>query len=584
MLIAALLGFLQTILQKPVYQVSSIIMVKAGEPANSFSSSLTPFDSIGLATNYASEIMSRSAMDFVYQNNPQIKERGYTADDLLANVSTSTSPTASTVSIRAKAANQSDAILLANSVASGFEAYLQTQMQQRLETIRHELQNQIDRYEQDKTQLQKQITTINNNSDPRVAVYQKNIQNDEQNINQLQNQLLQVPAVAIPNVVVIQWATDKDVTRRSDLIFVITGAVGLLVGIAVMLLIIFLDNRVYSEGDVKEKLGFAYLGNLPDDELINPHSAVIFKRLFQKLARIVVSIVISTLPSRLRWRFKFKPWNVESKASLIQAATSSVKRECIDICTTLHLTGIVTGQPHTSHGTVLLVTSVQSTEGKTTVAALLAITLARRGSSVVVVDGSLRQPATHLAFDMSEASSGLGSLLGSTEGETIDDVMQRSTVPGVSLLPVGVPIDDSSFLLDQKFPDVLSQLREKAAWIIIDGPSLLSCVDAGLMASMADSVVLVVDSKHSRLSLLLRAKEILTSLTHKPVGVILNRFSARRYNPYYVATVYPSNTSASSNISVEKLVTAKTEASDEENIDTEETKPALKAVARMNKS
>ena len=529
-LIATIGGTVLAILQKPVYQVSSIMMVEAGEPASPFYTSLSPYDSIGIAANYASEIMSRSAMDFVYKYNPQIKERGYTTDDLLANVSTSSSPTASTISILAKATNKSDAVLFANSVATGFEAYLHVPLQQQVDAERNGLQNEINQYIQDKTQLEKQIVAIDNNNDPRVVAYQTNIQNDNQTINQLQNQLIQLSTVISPNVLVIQLATDHDVTSRSALISVaITGVVGLLVGATIMLLIIFLDNRLYSEEEVKEKLGFAYLGNIPDNELI--------------------------------------------KAPFTLTTADLIKRECTDISTNLRLTGV--GDPQISQSTVLLVTSAQSTEGKTTVATVLATTLARRGNSVIVIDGNLSQPTTHIAFGMSTAGFGLESLLSSPQGDAVDNLVQLSTIPGVWLLPVGKSVDDSPFFLDQKLPNILSQLRKKAGWIIIDGPSLLSCADASLMASMADGIALVVDCKHTKLSLLLRAKEILTSSTHKPVGVILNRFSGRCNNSYYIATAHSPNISGENEERTKTGVTYKE--------DTEYTNPSLKSVALTNK-
>jgi capsular exopolysaccharide synthesis family protein len=551
--IAVLAGGIQTILHKPAYHVSAAMIVKAEAPGNSFSPSLTAYDSLGVAANYASEITSRSVMNFVYTMYPQIKERGYTTNDLLADISTSTSATASTIAITAKAANPNDAVLLANSVANGFQAYLQAQLQQQVDATRAGLNSQINVYMQDKLRLQKQIAAINNNSDPRVALYQTSLQTDTQNINQLQSQLVQLPAVVTPNVAVIQLAVDKDATPESNLILPATAAVGLLVGIAIMLLIIFLDNRVYSEEEIKGKLGFAYLGALP-----------------------------------------------ETRTGLAQTI-SSIKHECMDICTNLRFTGVLADQQRSSHGLVLLVTSAQSTEGKTCVAAALATTLAHRGSSVVVVDGNLRQPATHLAFGMNKASVGLGSLLASTKGETVEDVVQRSTVPGVWLLPVGAPIDDSSFVLEQKLPTILSQLRKKTDWIIIDGSSLLSSADASLMASMVDGVVLVVDSKHSKFSLLLRAKEILTSLTHKPVGVILNRFPVHRHNSYYVATTYSAHTSASSvapamsespasadvpvslDTPVEEWIPATTEKGYKQASDVEDTDPSLKAITSTKK-
>jgi len=112
----------------------------------------------------------------------------------------------------------------------------------------------------------------------------------------------------------------------------------------------------------------------------------------------------------------------------------------------------------------------------------------------------------------------------------------RSTVPGVWLLPAGAPMEGASLLLEQKFQEILRQLRQRADLIVIDGPSLLSGADASQLATMADGVALVVDARYARFSLLRRAKNLLVSLAHTHVGVVMNRSGKRGRNSYYAAT------------------------------------------------
>jgi Mrp family chromosome partitioning ATPase len=92
-------------------------------------------------------------------------------------------------------------------------------------------------------------------------------------------------------------------------------------------------------------------------------------------------------------------------------------------------------------------------------------------------------------------------------------------------------------------PAILAQLRKKTDWIIIDGPPLLSGAEASLLASMSDGVAMVVDARHDKIALLLRAKAVLRSLTHTPVGIILNQVSQRKRNPYY-AVAYAEDTAS----------------------------------------
>jgi Mrp family chromosome partitioning ATPase len=158
-----------------------------------------------------------------------------------------------------------------------------------------------------------------------------------------------------------------------------------------------------------------------------------------------------------------------------------------------------------------------------------------------VIDGNLRQPTTHLAFGTTPASFGLSGLLKATGGENLDAAVQRSNIPGVWLLAGGTAMEDSTLLLEQRMPGILAQLRKKTDWIIIDGPSILSGAEASLLASMSDGVAMVVDARHDKIALLLRAKAVLRSLTHTPVGVILNQLPQLKRNPYY-AVVYAEDT------------------------------------------
>jgi Mrp family chromosome partitioning ATPase len=84
-------------------------------------------------------------------------------------------------------------------------------------------------------------------------------------------------------------------------------------------------------------------------------------------------------------------------------------------------------------------------------------------------------------------------------------------------------------------------LRKKTDVVIIDGPALLESADAALIATMVDGVAVVVNYGNDKMSLLLRAKEILTSLAHVPAGIIMNRQPARKQNGYF-ATAMPAET------------------------------------------
>ncbi len=496
LLFAAIVGYFIAKSLPSVYVVSSTILVQSGAPGTSITSltsSSDPTLSLAQANTYATEIPSREVMKFVYGLHPEIEKHGYSVNDLLADVTATASTTSATVGVTATTTSPADSVILSNAVADGFVTYVQNQLQQELETQRNGLQTQVTVYQKQKSDLEGSLLKIGNTSDPRYALYSNDLQSVSHTLESLQGQLLQLPTTVRSDASVLQHGTLADVTSTSktSLIVAATAGVGLIVGILIMLLMIFLDDRLRGDDQVKEKLGLAYLGGLAKDNGL--------------------------------------------KAVPVQAQGTALQ-EIADISANLRLTGVLSGQCVAPQGGVLLVTSTRTAECKTTVVAALASNVARGGGSVVVIDANLRRPSTHLAFGMSPAGLGLSGLLKSS-GNVVDAV-QRSTTPGDWLLPAGVAMEDPTLLLDQKFPAILEQLRKKTDMVIIDGPSLLSEADATLLARMVDSVVLVVDVRHNKLPLLLRAKELLATLTNTPVGIILNQVSARKRDRYF-ATAYP---------------------------------------------
>ncbi len=499
LILTSMIGYFLAKAQPPVYQVSAVLFVDGqGSPSNPFAQPLSSGDAIGVANNDAAEVTSRNVMLYVtntYDKSGVLKKAGYSSDDLLADISAVASSTAPTISITASALSPNDTVTLSNLVANGYVAYSQNQIQQQVDQLRTVLQNQLNTYNQDKQNWEQQIVKVNNPSDPVIGIYQTNLQDDVHNIDLIEQQLLQLPTVVTPNIRVIQQASPADVTpvSKTSVIVGASALVGLLVGMAIMLTLIFLDNRLHSEEDVKEKLGLAYLGGL------SPNSQI-------------------KTPAHL---------------------TGISSQQIADIFTNLHLTGVLSGERRTPHGAVLLVTSAQTAEGKSSVSVALAASAARSGSTVVVVDGNLRQPATHLVFGMGVASIGLSGLL--KMNGSVDDAVQRSKVQNVWLLAGGTPVEDPGPLIEQNLSGVLAALRKKTDLVIIDGPALLSGADASVIATMADGVVLVVDTRHAKIPMLLRVKELLVSLTHKPTGVVMNRFALRKRNQYF-ATPYDGAT------------------------------------------
>jgi succinoglycan biosynthesis transport protein ExoP len=157
----------------------------------------------------------------------------------------------------------------------------------------------------------------------------------------------------------------------------------------------------------------------------------------------------------------------------------------------------------------LLVTSAREGEGKTSIAANVALSLAQAGERVVVVDCDLRTPALHERFGIAN-NVGLSSLL--TAPETAGDALQQVQVDGTKLtvLPAGpLPRDPADLFLGVHAAQAISALTERFRYVVLDCPPILSFADAMTLPWLVDGVLFVaragktraVDVKHAELRL-----------------------------------------------------------------------------------
>jgi len=157
----------------------------------------------------------------------------------------------------------------------------------------------------------------------------------------------------------------------------------------------------------------------------------------------------------------------------------------------------------------LLVTSARAHEGKTTIAANVALGLAQAGERVVVVDCDLRTPSLHEHFGIAN-NVGLSTLL--TAPSTPGDAVQQVQVDGtkIAVLPAGPPpADPADLFLGLHAAQVISSLQERFRYVVLDCPPLLSYADAMTLAWLVDGVLFVaragttkaVDVKHAELRL-----------------------------------------------------------------------------------
>lgn len=138
---------------------------------------------------------------------------------------------------------------------------------------------------------------------------------------------------------------------------------------------------------------------------------------------------------------------------------------------------------------LIVIASSLPGEGKSTTAINLALALAEAEHSVVVVDGDMRRPklAQHLGVVGSVGFSNV--LSGAT---SLDDAVQETRFARLSVLTAGaVPPNPSELLGSQSAKKVLSDLKARFDYVIVDSPPLLAVTDAAVLAASSDGVLIM---------------------------------------------------------------------------------------------
>lgn len=181
----------------------------------------------------------------------------------------------------------------------------------------------------------------------------------------------------------------------------------------------------------------------------------------------------------------------------------------------------------------LLFTSSSSGEGKSTVAANVAIAFAQAGKRVLLVDADMRMPTTHYTFRTTIAP-GLSSLL--TRQRGWDQVIKRTEIKGLELITCGrIPLNPAELLGSTAMDDLIIDMKSRYDIIIIDAPPVLLVADAQILANKCDGTIVVVSAGKTEKNNVIRAKELLETSKANILGVILNNYQLEKshYNYKY---------------------------------------------------
>jgi capsular exopolysaccharide synthesis family protein len=272
----------------------------------------------------------------------------------------------------------------------------------------------------------------------------------------------------------------------------IAGVLGLGFGIAFALVRTVSDRRIRVADDIETRVGSPVVGTIPVVDGINRDSRIIATaEPTAKGNRFAVSEAFRSLRTNLQFMDVDDP-------------------------------------PRT-----IVVTSPLPGDGKSMVAANIAVAIAESGRPVVLVDGDLRRSTVAKTFGLPNGA-GLTDVLAGRAN--LIDVLHRTPVSErlIVLTAGSVPPNPSEVLGSAKMRTVLSDLS-KHAMVIIDAPPLLPVTDSAVLAHQADGAILVVGLGKTTYDLVTKAQDALAKASGRLLGIVLNRVPLKGVDasPYY---------------------------------------------------
>jgi polysaccharide biosynthesis transport protein len=290
----------------------------------------------------------------------------------------------------------------------------------------------------------------------------------------------------------------EDVTRPSEGLqiapvlvqsLLLGAAVGLLLGLGLGLWAEMADRGFRSPTDIRHQLGLPVLGHVPPIRSSDPPEVKPVAALDPILACLL------------------RPHSAEAEA------VRGIRTQ---------LLFSTSGREHQ----VLQITSPNPGDGKSTLAANLAISLAKSDKRVVLVDCDFRKPRIHRMFALTNPELGLASVV--ADQADLGAVVQGCEIENLSILPCGPrPANPAELLTTPKFQEILDDLRANYDFVIIDTPPVLAVSDPAAVAPRADGVILVFRMTKDARPAAERARDDITAVGGRILGVVVNASTER---------------------------------------------------------
>jgi len=258
----------------------------------------------------------------------------------------------------------------------------------------------------------------------------------------------------------------------------------------------------------------------------------------EQVARTLKTEVIGNLPMVKPWRGRLPAvsFSGNGRGELVLASETSDRTVSSydEAIRTLRNSILLADFDHRLRS--VLITSAAPGEGKSTVAAHLAVSHAQQSHATLLIDADLRRPSMHKRFQV-PCVLGLSSVL-VAETPWRDALVKLEMLPELDILPAGPPSRRAADLIGKGLAALLEQATQQYDLVVLDAPPLLGFAEPLQMATAVDGVIVVTRAGQTNRKAVASVLATLQRLRANVVGLVLNEVHREISDTYYYYGYY----------------------------------------------
>jgi capsular exopolysaccharide synthesis family protein len=432
------------------------------------------------------------------------------ADDLTNRLSVTPDIELGTVELVATADSEDDAVLLVNTFAEQVIIYMDELGEARAAEAREEASVQAAALSDEIDRLSAAIEQLGGDADPRATALVAQRSGVQADLTVVSSGAGADASTEWTSLQVASSASKQDasvvgLTRGKSL--VLGAAVSVLLAFGVAIMLDRSDSRLHTKDQAERQFGLPVLAEVPLLSIRTRHRAAVYGyQNDNRVAEAYRSLRTALLLFRDRLPLEVEAAELSGRMKGASSVRTNGSRQ------------------------VILVTSPEAGDGKSSTAANLAMAYAEAGQSVLLVNWDLWRPIPARVFDAEDAP-GVSEFLEAGNASLVHFV-QSTSVPGLHLVPAGKLGHQPGAQLDSELR-LLEEARSLADVVIIDTAPLLGASVTRELVTMADVVVLASRAGRTTSPAAERTSELLERLGAPTLGVVLVGVPTGLFNDYY---------------------------------------------------